>query len=226
MEIKIDLDLPSIIAQAVSADRIQPIVDKAVTETITSAVRSATDYSSDFRKALEAQLKEAMPHGLDIGDVAKFQLMANAAVAETVKGANAETIQAAISAGLKNVIPDVPARIKLSELMKLARDGFHKEEHEAFYAHFERTDYGYGHLYLDSDADQTNEHRANLRIDFNKQGEVYAAKIDGRDITPNSIPKAIGKFDGLLLSMYVGRTSLEVDIDEDDVESLAQEQCD
>ena len=226
MEIKIDLDLPSIISQAVSAERIQPIVDKAVTEAITSAVRSATDYSSDFRKALELQLKEAMPHGLEVGDVAKFQLMANAAVTEAVKGANAETIQAAIKVGLKNAVPDVPSRIKLSELMKLAREGFLKETHEAFYAHFERTDYGYGHLYLDSEADKTDEYRADVRIDFNQDGKVYSAKIDGRDITPNSIPKAIGAFDGLLLSMYVGRTSLEVDIDEGDVESLAQEQWD
>jgi hypothetical protein len=32
--------------------------------------------------------------------------------------------------------------------------------------------------------------------------------------------------DGLLLSMYVGRTTIEMDIDADDIESLAQNQCD
>jgi hypothetical protein len=63
MEIKIDLDLPSIIAQAVSAERIQPLVNKAIAEAVGAAIRDATDYSSPFRKALETQLKDAMPTG-------------------------------------------------------------------------------------------------------------------------------------------------------------------
>ena len=132
MEIKIDLDLPSIIAHAVSAERIQPLVNKAIAEAVGAAIRDATDYSSPFRKALETQLKDAMPHGLAIDDVAKFQLMANSAVTEAVMGANAETIKTAIAQGLKSSIPDVPERIKLSELVGKAREAFHKERHEAF----------------------------------------------------------------------------------------------
>lgn len=38
MEIKIELDLPAIVAQAVSADRIQPIVDKAIAEAVKDAI--------------------------------------------------------------------------------------------------------------------------------------------------------------------------------------------
>ena len=36
----------------------------------------------------------------------------------------------------------------------------------------------------------------------------------------------MGYFEGLLLWTYVGRTSLEVDIDEDDVRALADAGCD
>lgn len=226
MEIKIELDIPSIIAKAVSAERIQPIIDKAVSEAVSSAIRDATSYSSDFRKELEKQLKEAMPHGLGIDDVAKFQHMANAAVTSVVHGANSETIQAALKSAIKSVIPDVPARIKLSDLMKEARSGFHKEEHEAFYAHMEISDYGGGWLYLDSDEGIREKYRASMRLAFNKEGEVYALKLDGRDITPKSVPDAVGSFDGLLLSMYVGRTSIEIDMDAYDVESAATEQYD
>ncbi|MDN8904729.1 hypothetical protein Q0O86_14285, partial [Staphylococcus aureus] len=78
--------------------------------------------------------KDAMPHGLAIDDVAKFQHMANAAVTDAVKGANAESIKTAIAQGLKSAIPVVPERIKLSELLEEARGAFHKEKHEAFYA--------------------------------------------------------------------------------------------
>lgn len=56
MEIKIDLDFPSIIAHAVSAERIQPLVNKAIAEAVGAAIRDATDYSSPFRKALETRV--------------------------------------------------------------------------------------------------------------------------------------------------------------------------
>lgn len=59
MQLQINLDLQSIITKAVSAERIQPIVDKAISEAITSAIRDATDYSSEFRKLLKEQLAQA-----------------------------------------------------------------------------------------------------------------------------------------------------------------------
>lgn len=222
MEIKLNLDLTEIIASAVSAERIQPIVDKAITEAIKDAIQDATGYRSKFREALKTQLADAMPHGLDIDECAKFQQMANAAVTDAVHGANAQTIQTALRAAFNSVVPDVPARIKLSELLEEARSGFHKDNHEAFYAHLEMSDYGGGWLYLDSDEDCKGKYSASMRISFTKEGDVYSLKLDDEDITPKSAPNAVGHFDGLLLSMYVGRTSLEIDMDEIDVESAAQ----
>jgi hypothetical protein len=221
MEIKIDLDLPEIIGAAVSAERIQPIVNKAVTEAIKEAINDATGYRSAFREELKRQLKEAMPHGLSIDDCAKFQHMLNQAVSEAVRGENANAMKAAMLVATKSVIPDVPERIKLSDLMDDARGGFHKDDHEAFYAHLKLWDNGGGILSLDSDENCRSEYSASMRIAFNSEGAVYSLKLDGRDITPKSMPDAVGSFDGLLLSMYVGRTSLEQDIDADDVESAA-----
>ena len=226
MEIKIDLDLPSIIAQAVSAERIQPIVDKAIAEAVSSAVRSATDYSSPFRKALETQLKEAMPHGLAIDDMAKFQYMTNAAVSDAVKGANSDTIKNAIAQGIKAAIPEMPERIKLSELVTAARSEFHKDAHEAFYAHYEPSEYGGGWLSLDSDESTKSKYGAGIRLGFNSKGEVFSLRLDGIDITPKYVPDAAGRFEGMLLSLYVGRSSIELDLSEGDAESLAGEQWD
>lgn len=221
MEIKIDLDIPAIIGAAVAAERIQPIVDKAIAEAIKDAINDATGYRSAFREELKRQLAESMPHGLSIDDRAKFQHMLNHAVSEAVRGENANTMKAAMLQATKNVIPYVPERIKLSELMDDARLGFHKDSHEAFYAHLKLWEHGGGILALDSDENCSSEYRASVRIAFNAGGEVYSLKLDGRDITPKSMPDAVGSFDGLLLSMYVGRTSLEQDIDADDVEDAA-----
>lgn len=226
MEIKIELNLPELVASAVSAEKIQPLLDKAISDAITSAIRDATGYNSPFSKALKQQLTDAMPHGLSIDDVAKFGYVLNAAITDAVHGANTATIQAALRQAATAALPDVPSRIKLSELLKEARDAFRKEEHEAFYAHFEPSDYGGGWLYLDDDGDTKEKYRADIRLAFNKEGEVYALRLDGQHITPKSMPQVIGSFEGILMSMYVGRTSLEVDLDADDVEYAAAEKFD
>lgn len=224
MELKIELDLQALITSAVSAEKIQPLLDKAISNAIASAIQDATGYSSPFSKALKQQLSEAMPHGLSIDDVAKFQHVLNAAVTDAVRGENAATINAALLKAATVALPDVPARIKMSELLSEARDSFHLEENEAFYAKYEPSEYGGGHLYLDGDKDKREKYRSDIRLSFNKEGEVYSVHLDGKAITPKSMPNAVGSFDGLLLSMYVGRTSLEIDCDADDVESAASEQ--
>lgn len=223
MEIKIELNLPELIASAVSAEKIQPILDKAVSQAITDAIREATGYNSPFSKALKQQLTEAMPHGLSIDDVAKFGHVLNAAITDAVQRENANTIQAALRTAATAVLPDVPSRIKLSELIKDARESFRKEEHEAFYAHLELSDYGGGWLYMDEHESTTDKYRAGIRIAFSKEGEVYALRLDGQHITPKSMPQVIGSFEGVLLSMYVGRTSLDVDLNADEVEYAAAE---
>lgn len=220
-QITINLDLRSIIENAVSAERIQPLVDKAVSEAIKDAISDSTGYNSQFRKELKIQLDESMPHGIGIDDVAKFQLIFNQAVTEAVHGANAQTIHTAMQRALSGCIPNVPERIKISELLDAARSGFHKDSHESFYAFLKMSEYGGGWLYLDDDEDCRNEYSAEMNIAFNKEGEVYSLRFEGKEITPKSLPSAVGNFDGLLLSMYVGRTSLELDMDERDVEDAA-----
>lgn len=239
MNITITLDLPGIIAQACAAERLQPLIDKAISEALKSAIDDATGYRSEFRKAMAAQLAEALPHGLGADDVAKFQQVLNLAVTRHVHDANAATVQTALDKMMRDVMPDVPAVVKLSGFMKEAREGLHKEQHEAFYAYWEPSPYGGGHLYLDDDerpgcggyGSQTRDRKdmkysADYRIAVNKDGEVYALRLDGKDVTPKSRPDVIGSFEATLMAMYVGRTRLEIDCDDDDVRSAAEAQYD
>jgi hypothetical protein len=222
MNINIALDLQNIIATAVSAEKLQPLVDKAIAEALKSAISDATGYNSEFSKSLKTQLKEAMPHGLALDDVAKFQHVLNTAVTAAVHGANSATIATALKAAADHAIPDVPTSIKLSELMEKARESFHIERHESHYALLEMSEYGGGHLFLDGDEDNTRKYSAKIQLAFNKEGEVYTLKMDEKQVMPTVLPKAITRLDGLLLSMYVGRTTLEIDMDEGDVQSSAQ----
>lgn len=233
MEIKIELDLPAIIAQAVTAERLQPLVDKAIADALKSAINDATGYRSAFSEAVKKQLADAMPHGLAIDDVAKFQQVLNQALQGAVHGANAAAVNTALQKAVQQVMPDVPAVMKLSDLMKAAREGLNRENGEAFYALYEESDYGGGHLYLDSNPSPGRgygavggKYAASHQLAFSTEGDVYALRLGEKQITPTSRPDVISRLDSILMAMYVGRTRIEIDMDAGDVESAASEQYD
>lgn len=233
MQFTFDIDLQGIVDKTMSPENIAPILEAAITKAFKAAVDSATGYRSEFSTKLEAQLKEALPHGLHLSDVAKFQNVLNEAVTNAVHGANAETVKAAMQKVAANALPDLPARLKLSELMEMARDGFHKEAHEAFFAELELSDYGFAYLYLDSserpsrsNSFRSDHQAANFKLSISKDGDVFAMRYDGMEMTPSKLPTVIGKFEGVLLSLYTGRTTIEVDMDEHAVKSAAEAQYD
>ncbi len=237
MDLIISIDLEKAISSALAPDKLAPILDKHINEAISSAVREATDYNSEFRKGIKEQMKAALPHGLGIDDMVKFQHVLNASLRSVLQGANEDTITAALKQCVEEVMPDVPAELKLSKLLEEAREGFGKERHEPFYAFWEPSDYGGGNLYLDReerpskgygghDSRESVKYNAEFNLALNSEGEVYAMKLRGKDLTPSSRPTVITRFDSILMAMYVGRTKLIVDMDDDDVESASGEQWD
>lgn len=226
MQFTFDIDLQAIVAKTMAPENIAPVLEAAITKAFKSAVDDATGYRSEFSEKLKTQLKEALPHGLAIDEFAKFQFILNQVINSAVHDANSETIRVAMAGAVKSVLPDVSARIKLSELVEKAREGFYKENHEAFYAKFEPSEHGGGHLSLHGDEDCSSTYSADVRLAFNKAGEVYKLKMRGADVSPGKLPDAISRFDGMLLALYVGRSTIEIDIDEYDVSSAAEAKYD
>lgn len=233
MEITLNIDLEAAIAGALAPEKLQPILDKHVTEAITSAISDATRYSSEFSKALKEQLATAMPHGLRISDVAKFQHILNQSLESAVSGANLAAVKEALAKAASTALPDLPERIKLSDLMKDARGGLHVDDGMAFYAHLHESEYRTKYLYLDSDpapGSRTYGHREDRRysakysLAISEDGHVYSLKLGGMQVMPASLPDVVGSWDGLLMAMYVGRTSLDIDMDDDDLASFSDEQ--
>lgn len=236
MDITLNLDLQAILTEAVNPEKLQPLVNKALSEAVQSAINDATGYSSDFRKTLKEQLHAAMPHGLGVDDLAKFQHVMNSQLALIIQEANGNTIATAMRKAAESVMPDLPATIKLSELIDRAREHFHKEQYEEFFARLEVSDYGTHTLYLDSEespgktgygyGDSEKCRAARYRLSMTEAGEAYSLKLDGTLIKPTAMPNIISRFDALLMGFYVGRTTVEFDIDADDVEYAAKSKDD
>lgn len=232
----ITIDFEGALARALAPEAMAPILDKHITAAITNAISDATGWNSEFQKALKAQLAEALPHGLAIADVAKFQHVLNATLQGFVGEANKASIEAAMKKAVTITMPDVPRVLKLSKFMESARAGLHKEERDPIYAYMEVSDYGTTYISIDSSerpgllesrhGRARMQYHADYRLSVNKAGEVYALKLHGQQLTPSSLPDVIGEFDAALMAMYVGRTRLEIDMDDGDLESLSAEKYD
>ena len=221
MEIKLNLDIEAAIQKAISPEALAPLLQKAMADAVKCAVEDATGYRSKFREAMKEQLAAALPHGLDARDVVKFQHLLNTSIVELVNGANNDIIQTAMQKVARQVLPEVPSRVKLSKLMEAARESFHIEENESFYAHLEISDYGGGWLYLDGDEDTREKYKADTCLAFTKEGGVYSVRLKGKQLMPVSMPEVVGEFATLMVGMYVGRVTLDIDIDAHKVESMA-----
>lgn len=229
MNIAIALDLQDILQKALAPERLQPIIDKAVTAAVSQAIHDATGYRSEFAEQLKKQLTQAMPHGLDIDGIAKFQHVFNAQISAIVQGENAKTIQCAIQSAMKSAIPELPERIKLSDIVKGARGNFNLGDGEEFFAEYDVSEWGGGSLYMSeikAGRHSHSEYNSDIILHFNSDGEVYALKVKEKHVTPATLPETIGRYEGVLLALYTGRCKVEVDIDRDDVEALASSQSD
>lgn len=230
MEIKLDLDLHGMVSQAVSAERLQPLLNDAISKAVKSAIEDATGYSSEFRKLLTEQMKAALPHGLGLDDVVKFQHVLNTAMAQVLNVQNNETVALAMRKACEDVLPEVPAVVKLSDLMKKARDGLHVYDGKPFFAKLTTSDYGTRYLALDGEEHPGGkytsypEHSARYRLAIDKDGEVYSLRLKGELIKPSSLPDIVGSFDATLMAFYVGRSRLEIDMTDYQVESAAEEE--
>jgi hypothetical protein len=241
---KFEIDLEALLVRVFNPEKILPMLESAMTKALADAINDATSYGSDFRKSLKEQLSTQMPHGLKLDDVAKFQHLLNAALTRTVMGANVKTIDVAMTALEKEVFPDLPAIIKVTDLMEEARRAFRKEWNEEFYAYFEESEYSSlgGCLYLDDDSEpginrygssyrsgsfdrHDARHKASFRISMDNEGRVYALKFEDKMIRPNSLPHVQGRFDAMLLALYTGRCTLDMEkLDDDDIACMASEQ--
>ena len=233
---EINIDFEGALARALQPETINPILDKHIGKAIGDAIEEATGWKSEFRKAVTEQLKEAIPHGLRSDDAMKFAHILNTAIQKVVGEANNASVTAAIKHASSSLLPEIPERMKLSKFAETLREGLHKEEREAFYAYMETSEYGTTYIYFDQDEKPGNSsrhsereemrHRADYRLAVDKEGRVYSLRFESKNVTLASLPNVIGEFDATIMAFYVGRTTLEIDMGDGDLESLSAEQYD
>jgi hypothetical protein len=225
MEITLSLDLSGMLSDVLAPDRLRPIVDKAIMKAVESAIDQATGYNSKFRKDLALQLGDALPHGLSVASTAKFQHVLNTAVASAVGHFNADTVAAALHESVRSILPEIQKDINLSDLMKEARESSLGGA-GSFFAEMEHYGNGGVVIFLDHKKTHSSRYSSEIILQADDSGNVYSLRLNSKTVQPLSLPSAIGRFESLLLALYTGRSRLVIDMDEDEVQDCASNECD
>jgi len=120
MKLELDLDIETILAEAVkeaiSPERIQNQINTHVNNAVENALDKALNRWSPFSKALEEQVKEAMP----IGDyqVPRYHDYIIKAVQESIAESQQEMAQRMVNERIKDLVGgEFPKEMSLSEML-------------------------------------------------------------------------------------------------------------
>lgn len=224
MELTLNIDIEAAIQAALSPEKIGPAVDKAVSGCVNSAVREVFGYGGAVYRQLEEQFAGLIPHGLNEGDAARFQVVLQNTIRETVVGTNAEAVRLAITQSVNEIIGTEDKALKLSDLLRFYKESLHDDAAE-FHAQLEENAYGGYHLSLNGAPlkGYQSKYSCETRLAITEDGRVYSLFHKNEHFTPATFPHAaINEFDVATLSLYVGRRHLVIDMSADEVEDFAR----
>ena len=231
MKLELDLDIETILAEAVkeaiSPERIQNQINTHVNNAVENALDKALNRWSPFSKALEEQVKEAMP----IGDyqVPRYHDYIIKAVQESIAESQQEMAQRMVNERIKDLVGgEFPKEMKLSEMLKLFYD-----EMKPYDGHYNPTiivedcgrEYSNRHIniYMDRDSNKSMhscEFQIRLHDSRDKQDEYYVWDFEHQDIKSSRYIGCKFNQEGVALNLYTGRTKIIIDtLDVDEIRS-------
>lgn len=236
MELKLNIDLDTIITNAVnsalSPEAVQETIGGLAKSAVEKALESSLGYNSDFRNAIAEQIKAAMP----VGDYAipRYHDYILKAVQEAVADTQQELAQRMIPEQVKKLVAfDPPKEIEITALLTILVEGFRDYNDERNHTFIAETSDSYNRRSIDIYADD-QPHRDKYSCDFQirlKEMERDSGLYEIWCLRDSDSTKDKRRFiscrfnsDALMLNLYTARTKIKVgDFDEFDIDELAQE---
>lgn len=218
MQIQIDIQgmLQQAIDQALAPETLQPILGKALNETLERAIKDAFGYGSDFRKIMETSVAEAMPKQVD-GLVIMGELITDR-IKQIVGDQQDATLTQIIDAQLEGLMTPAPAQMKLSDLCKemtqrWGRREFDRPEGSRPSFIKKTSSYGSVSFYLDKE-----ESKDEMECDFELHisaggGNILSLRVRGEDRHPPRKHISRRWDDELYLTqLFAAGTQIEIDM--------------
>ena len=225
---QIDLDIENMLADAVrnalSPEKMQPIIEANVSKAVRSAIEEQFRYSSPFDKLLKDSVSAVMPTSLEdmgrLGDLVLKTVMA------TVNETQVDFVQRAVEAKMKSMLQALPAKMTLSALVGMLvkefdePDNYERKECSRPSIIVKKADYpvsGYWSLAFDPEEGK-GEYSCRVRAAFTQEGRCYSLHIQGEDVKKALLISTTYSADALMLQLYIG--GVEVELDKEDFEDV------
>lgn len=202
----------------VNAGVIEAAIEKKLTETVISIIDHELRSYSDFGKALEAHVKQAVNVDLGRLELPGYNDLILKLIQRQVATQLGNQLAAQIEKQMTELLAPPAAEIKLSELLKdfietkasdCACDG-----PDAISLHVEKSSGGYAHIYFDEQED-CSKYSCKFAIHVDNDGKAYSVKIDEKDPKKQLFVGPFYSFERRLFQLYAAGTKLVIDGDDE-----------
>ncbi|WP_430444883.1 MAG: hypothetical protein ACQZ2J_27695 [Pseudomonas piscis] len=220
---QLDINIEGIVAESVAAalspEKLQPIIQSNVEDTVKRAIESQFSYHSTFKKLLEEKLAGVMP--TDIKDIGRFGDLVVKTVSGMLGDMQNQAVKQAIQDRLAEIMKPLPQSMTLTELLHTITKGLGETDESRgedrptiIIETTEGVCAGYWHLYVDAE-ERTSKYSCAIQMDFDKEGTCYSLKINDYDPSKTLFLGCKYGLEALLLNLYTGGVKVqyqEVDV--------------
>ncbi|MBA4756258.1 MAG: hypothetical protein H2050_15640 [Sphingobium sp.] len=189
-------------------------VEKLVIECIDRSFRSYSDTAKQVEEAVTAALK------VDRLDLPSYGAMVTAMLKSQIEAVVSPIVAGRLAADMEELLKLAPAEIKLSEIADGMRERY-RDRHDHAYGPIisvvveeSETIPGYYRIGLDEDeADRRTLRACDYEIAIGKDGKIYSATLEGRNLKDTSRLGRNWGMDQLIRGWYACGTKIIVDED-------------
>lgn len=206
-------------AEIAASGTIETIIEKHLTETIGDIIKSSLRSYSDFGKALEARVKEAVNVDLSRLELPGYNDLILKLIQRQAGDLMDNALATQIEAQMRELLAPPPQEMKLSDLLKEFIE--HKASDcpcdgpDEISLHIERSSYGYTHIYFDEDSGK-EKYLCAYAVNLDKEGKVYSLKIDDADPKKKLFVGPFYNYERRLFQLYAAGVTLIVDGESED----------
>lgn len=206
-------------AEIAASGAIEAMIEKQLTETISSIIKDSLRSYSDFGKGIEQAVKKAVNVDLARLELPGYNDLILKLIQRQVSAQMENAMATQIEEQMRDLLSSPPTEIKLSDLLK------EFIEHEAsdcvcdtpdrISLHVEKRSDGYTHIYFDKDENKS-EYSCAFALHVTPDGKVYSLKIDEENPKKKLFAGPFYNVERRIFQLYAAGTRLIVDGDSED----------
>ena len=203
------------VARQLTPEFINNEIDTRIGKLIVELIGKSLNNWSDNGKLIEQAINDALR--VDRLDLPSYGHVVTGILKRQIETRTAEIVAGKLSEDMEELLHLAPKEIKLSEIADGMRERY-KEYHDHAYGEIisvvvEESDYGYHYIGFDEREAGVARRKCAFEIAIDKEGKIYSATLEGRDIKNTATLGRRWGLDQLIRAWYACGTRIILDED-------------